>query len=158
VFAARASVIRSERAEAIEVAAARLKDAEVRFRVCDGETLSEKLPETGHIRGTGGFARIPLWRRILAGTFGREIGFTSSPEGSSLGAALLGMVALGLLDSLDSAADLVRVTETERPDSAEAAAYLRLLPISESAYDALVPVFDELAQAAVHLPLRATSR
>jgi hypothetical protein len=33
-----------------------------------------------------------------------------------------------------------------------------LLPISESAYDALVPVFDELAQAAVHLPLRATSR
>jgi gluconokinase len=117
-------------------------------------SLREAGLEIRDIRATGGFSRSPLWRRILAGAFGRPVGFASSPEGSSLGAALLGMAALGLLDSLDQAADLVEVTESTRPDITEAEAYARLLPIFDNAYEALVPTFTELAQAAVHLPLR----
>src|SRR5690606_5123578 len=109
------------------------------------------------IRATGGFSRSSLWRRILAGAFARPIGFASSPEGSSLGAALLGMAALGMLDSLDQAADLVRVTHTEQPDRTEAEAYARLLPIFDNAYDALVPTFAELADAAELLPLQDPS-
>ncbi|MGZ4626704.1 MAG: hypothetical protein ACXV3S_10535 [Kineosporiaceae bacterium] len=52
-------------------------------------------------------------------------------EGSSFGAALLGMQALGLIGSLDLAADLVRIDSTvrPRPDAVEvfrpAAAHLR---------------------------------
>jgi gluconokinase len=96
------------------------------------------------IRATGGFSRSALWRRILVDTFGRPVGFAASPEGSGLGAALLGMSALGLLDSLDRAADLVAVTSVERPDAGQAETYARLQPIFERAYTALAPVFADL--------------
>lgn len=99
--------------------------------------LGDAGVEVREIRATGGFARSALWRRILAGVFGRPIGFAASPEGSSLGAALLGMTALGMLESLDRAATLVAVTHVERPDAGEAAAYARLLPHFEAAYAAL---------------------
>lgn len=99
--------------------------------------LGDAGTEVGEIRATGGFARSGRWRAILAGVFGRPIGFAASPEGSSLGAALLGMTSLGMLDSLDRAAELVAVTHVERPDPGEAAAYARLLPHFEAIYAAL---------------------
>ena len=87
-------------------------------------------PATGPVRATGGFARSALWRAILAAAIDRPVGFASSAEGSGFGAALLGMTALGIADSLDAAADLVRITHTEDPDRAAAAAYARVLPRS----------------------------
>jgi gluconokinase len=120
------------------------------------QSLGEAGVEVREIRATGGFSRSPLWRRILAGTFGRPVGFAASPEGSSLGAALLGMSALGMLDSIDQAADLVRVMVSERPDPSETEAYARLLPIFDEAYEALTPTFAALAHAAADLPLRDT--
>jgi gluconokinase len=91
------------------------------------------------VRATGGFSRSALWRRILAGAFGRPIAFAASPEGSSLGAALLGMTALGMLDSLERAAELVAVAATEEPDPGEAELYAGLLPVFAAAYEALAP-------------------
>ena len=99
--------------------------------------LGDAGVEVREIRATGGFARSSLWRAILAGIFGRPIGFAASPEGSALGAALLGMTSLGMLESLDRAADLVAVTHVERPDADEAEAYARLLPHFEAAYAAV---------------------
>lgn len=101
--------------------------------------LGDAGVEVREIRATGGFARSNLWRAILAGVFGRPIGFAASPEGSALGAALLGMTALGMLDSLDRAAELVTLTHVERPDADEAEAYARLLPHFEAAQAALAP-------------------
>ena len=53
--------------------------------------------EVREIRATGGFARSPLWRQMLADVLGMDVGFPAGHEGSSFGAALLGMQALGLL-------------------------------------------------------------
>jgi gluconokinase len=114
--------------------------------------------EIRDIRATGGFSRSVLWRRILAAAFGRPVGFAASPEGSSLGAALLGMVALGLLGSLDRAAELVAVADTEEPDAAEAEVYARLLPIFDAAYDALAGSFAALAALEGALPLAHPDR
>jgi len=105
------------------------------------------------IRATGGFSRSALWRRILADAFGRPVGFASSPEGSSLGAALLGMTALGMLDSIDRAAELVTVSHSEQPDRDAAERYARLLPIFDGAYEALSDAFDALDAAQPELPL-----
>ena len=63
--------------------------------------------EVREIRATGGFARSALWRQMLADVLGTPIGFPTGYEGSSFGAALLGMDALGLVPSIDVAADLV---------------------------------------------------
>ena len=72
--------------------------------------------EVREIRATGGFARSALWRRILAGTLGMPIGFPRGHEGSAFGAALVGMEALGLVESIGVAADLVRIEDVVEPD------------------------------------------
>ncbi len=116
-------------------------------------SLGEAGVEVRAIRATGGFSRSALWRRILAGTFGRPIGFAESPEGSALGAALLGMTALGLLDSIDRAADLVAVRAVEQPERGEAEVYARLLPVFDHASDALSGAFAAIADLQDVLPL-----
>jgi gluconokinase len=115
-------------------------------------SLGEAGVEIREIRATGGFSRSALWRRILAAAFGRPIGYASSPEGTSLGAALLGMTAIGMLDSLDRAAELVAVSDGEAPDRGEAELYARLLPVFDSAYEALAETFAGLAAMQRRLP------
>jgi gluconokinase len=84
--------------------------------------------ELAELRATGGFARSPFWRQLLADVLGTPIGFPASEQGSAAGAALLGHVALGHLASVDDAAALVRVTEVVHPDRDAARFYRRLLP------------------------------
>ena len=106
--------------------------------------LATLEPATGSVRATGGFARSDLWRAILAAALDRPVGFASSAEGSGFGAALLGMTALDIVDSLDSAADLVRITHTEEPERRAAAAYARVLPAFAAAQDAVAPIVQSL--------------
>lgn len=109
--------------------------------------------EVRAVRATGGFARSDLWRQVLADTLGMDIGFPAGSEGSSFGAALLGMEALGLVGSLDVAADLVRIEDTVRPDPAAAEVYAALRPVFAQLYDALVPTYRSLRRLAPRLPL-----
>ncbi|MFC8614981.1 gluconokinase [Micromonospora purpureochromogenes] len=108
--------------------------------------------EVREIRASGGFARSPLWRQILADALGMPVRFPAGHEGSSFGAALLGMQALGLIPSIDVAADLVEIDETVRPDPSAAATYAALLPLFSELYDALVPTFASLRRLAPSLP------
>ena len=96
------------------------------------------------VRATGGFARSPLWREVLADALGMPVGFAGSDQGSALGAALLGMQALGLVESIDVAADLVTVDSTTHPRPAESAVYASLLPVFTGLYEALVPTWAAL--------------
>jgi len=92
----------------------------------------DSLEAAGHeareIRAAGGFARSPFWRQLLADVLGRPIGFPERHEGSGFGAALLGLRALGEIDSLDVAAEQVRIAEVVEPDPRAAATYRELLP------------------------------
>lgn len=109
--------------------------------------------EVRSIRATGGFARSPLWRQVLADTLGMDVEFPAGHEGSSFGAALLGMQALGLVESIDVAADLVEIEDTVRPNAAAAEVYAALRPVFAELYDALVPTFRSLRRLAPQLPL-----
>ena len=84
--------------------------------------------EQTELRATGGFARSPFWRQLLADVKGTAIGFPVSPQGSAVGAALLGHVVLGHLPSIDEAAALVQVTDVVHPDPNTAEVYRRLRP------------------------------
>jgi gluconokinase len=111
------------------------------------DTLDDAGVQVREIRATGGFARSELWRGILAAVFARPVGFAASAEGSGLGAALLGMTALGMLDSIDDAADLVRVTDVEEPDPAAVEAYAAVLPAYAAAQEAVAPIVHSLPDA-----------
>jgi gluconokinase len=109
--------------------------------------------EVRQVRATGGFARSPLWRQILADTLGMDVQFPAGHEGSGFGAALLGMQALGLVDSIDVAADLVRIEDTVRPADSAVEVYAALRPIFAELYDALVPTYRSLRRLSPQLPL-----
>jgi gluconokinase len=100
--------------------------------------------EIDEVRATGGFARSPFWRQLLTDVLGLSVAFTQGREGTAFGAALLGMEALGIVDSVDRAVELVRIEETLEPDPGAAATYAEQLPLFARLHDDLGPVFSEL--------------
>lgn len=78
------------------------------------------------IRATGGVFRSPLWQQVVRGVLNRPTVVTGSAEGSGLGAAILGLVAVGAAESLSSGYDLLRGHEPEvrlEVSEADSAAY-----------------------------------
>jgi gluconokinase len=84
---------------------------------------------TAMIRATGGFARSELWRQMLADVFDREVVVPESFESSCLGAAVLGMVSVGMAPSLNVVSGMVGATHRHFPIPANVAVYDRLKPI-----------------------------
>ena len=64
------------------------------------------------------------------------------------------MEALGLIESIDVAADMVDIEETVHPSPGAAAVYASLLPVFTELYDALVPAFTSLRRLAPLAPDR----
>jgi len=84
---------------------------------------------TQTMKATGGFARSGLWRQMMADIFNREVVVPESFESSCLGAAVLGLYALGRVDSLNVIAGMVGATHRHAPIAGNVAIYQRLLPI-----------------------------
>lgn len=101
------------------------------------------LRDAGHevheVRATGGFARSPFWRALLADVLGVPVGYPEHHEGSGLGAALVGMRALGLSAPDADPTGLVAIAETRRPDRSAAERYAALLPVFADLQETLAP-------------------
>lgn len=78
-------------------------------------TELDRIEPVTSIRATGGVFRSPVWRAILAGVLDRPIVVTGGAEGSALGAAALGLYALGRADTLQGALDLLPGCDDESP-------------------------------------------
>ena len=107
--------------------------------------LEEVTGEPEEIRATGGFAQSALWRQIMADVYGREILFPESYESSCLGAALLGMKALNILDSFEAADDMLKISTHHTPKEENAAVYKETVKIFGELYERLEPQFTEIS-------------
>jgi gluconokinase len=109
--------------------------------------------ELSEVRATGGAVESSLWVSTLAATLNHPVRTTASPEGTAVGACLLGLHALGALPDLAAAADIIQANEPVRPDPDAAALYQRLRPLVERAALALADVLVDLdAIAPGHAP------
>ncbi len=80
------------------------------------------IPERSKICGGG--AKSPLWRKIIANVMNMKIDRIESEEGPGYGAAILAAVGCGAFSSVEEAAGrLVKITDTEEPDSQLAEKY-----------------------------------
>lgn len=91
--------------------------------------LEELVDRPEKIHATGGFARSALWRQLLADIFEQEVSIPESYESSCLGAAVIGMTSLGLIDSIEEVASMIGVTNQHVPNEANFPVYRELLPI-----------------------------
>jgi gluconokinase len=81
------------------------------------------------IQATGGFARSDVWRQMMADIFDSELVVPESFESSCLGACILGLYALGEIDSFDVVSEMVGSTHKHTPKGEAAQEYRKLLPI-----------------------------
>lgn len=91
--------------------------------------MEEQIGQPQKIQATGGFARSPLWRQMLADIFDQKVVIPESIESSCLGAVVLGLYALGKIDSFDVVSDMVGGTFEHSPIKEHATVYKELLPI-----------------------------
>ncbi|MFC7274665.1 gluconokinase [Paractinoplanes rhizophilus] len=104
--------------------------------------------EVTEVRATGGSTASELWVGVLAAALGLPVAIADTPEGTALGACLLGLHALGELPDLDHAAALIAIGEPTRPDPANAALYAKLRPLIEKAAMSTMDIVRELDRLA----------
>lgn len=81
------------------------------------------------IQATGGFARSKLWRQMMSDIFGAEVIVPESYESSCLGACILGLYAIGEIDSFEVVSEMVGSTFKHTPNAEATKEYQELLPI-----------------------------
>lgn len=99
------------------------------------------------VRLSGGGARGPFWRQMLADVFAKRTVTLETQEGSAYGAALLAAVGTGHYSSVQEACRVaIREIDSLAPIPASAEGYQRFYRIYQSLYPALQRVFPAIAE------------
>ena len=124
----------------------------------------DRLEPVTQIRATGGAFRSPVWREVMAGALGHPLRVTGGAEGSALGAAALGLYAIGRATSLADAVALAAggpdpTAEAELP-APVSASDVELYARVRSSIPELLAAYGEVARlfSAVAVPSAAGSR
>lgn len=98
------------------------------------------------VRISGGGAKSPLWRQILADVMNCELVTVNVTDGASYGAALLAGVGAGLWSSVPEACKAtVKTLNPTYPRTSIVEVYQKLYPTYRALYPALKPAFQSLA-------------
>ncbi len=118
----------------------------VTFALRDSLEVAKRLGlQVKSSRIVGGGAKSPLWRTIVANTFGIPLELLATEEGPSLGGAMLAAVACGEYGSVTEAAEkIVKVVGTVEPDPALSAKYEEQYGKFRRIYPAMKEIFPAL--------------
>ena len=110
------------------------------------DIIREMGVPVSQVRASGGGARSPFWRQIMADTHRVPFCTINVDEGPSYGAAILASVATGMYASVEQACDATIKVVSECPvDAAAAQSYDRWFKEYQAAYRALAPGFKRAA-------------
>ena len=121
----------------------------VAFGLRDSFELMQEagLSSIKQVRVSGGGARSPLWRQILADVLDSELVTVNTTEGAAYGAALLAGVGAGAWPDVDTACDAaITVTGSTLPQTETVATYQRVYDVYRGLYPTLKFTFDALAE------------
>jgi len=104
------------------------------------------LAKIHQVRVSGGGARSPLWRQILADVLDAELVTVNTTEGAAYGAALLAATGAGVFPDVASAcAAIIQLTGSAAPGPASTI-YEEMYPLYRELYPALRSSFNSIAQ------------
>ncbi|HUI56824.1 MAG TPA: xylulokinase [Bryobacteraceae bacterium] len=99
------------------------------------------------VRASGGGARSPFWRQLLADILRKRIVTLETQEGSAYGAALLALVGTRQYGSVQEVCQkAIRETESVAPREVEAAICDKGYAVYRALYPALRPIFERIAE------------
>jgi xylulokinase len=114
------------------------------------------LTQIHQVRVSGGGAKSPLWRQILADALNTELVTVNTTEGAAYGAALLAATGTGTYAGVDSAcAATIQVTGST-PPGPDTAAYEEIYPLYHNLYPALRATFAAVAHVSSEQSSRPT--
>lgn len=110
------------------------------------QIISETAAPMKSMMLTGGGARSGLWPDILSAVYGLSCRVHQTPgETTSLGAAITAGVGVGMFESYEQAASIVRARSTHAVNPLWHEAYARYYPLYAQIYGALKPITDQVA-------------
>ena len=121
----------------------------VAFGLRDSFRLMQEagVPAPDQVRISGGGAKSPIWRQLIADIFGTELVTVGTTEGAAYGAALLAGVGADVWSSVEAAcADVVEVKDPVRPDPDVHEQYEATYQAYRALYPALQTSFRTLAE------------
>lgn len=96
---------------------------------------------------SGGGAKSPLWKKIIANVLNIKIDVLESEEGPALGAAILAAVGCGEYPTvMDACSQFVHIVESVEPEPELTHKYEDRYQIFKAVYPALTGVFDKIVQ------------
>ena len=109
------------------------------------EVFREMGVPVGDMMLTGGGAKSPLWRQMLADLYGCPVSIPASDEGAALGAAILAGVGTGVYSSLPEACgELIGKGDTLEPDEERGKKYAPYFALYKQLYKSLKADFKTL--------------
>jgi xylulokinase len=107
----------------------------------------QDMDKIEQVRVSGGGARSPLWRQILADVMDAELVTVNTTEGAAFGAALLAGVGAGAWkDILTACQAVIQTTDQNQPDPQAVEIYQKAYPLYQGLYQALKPTFEAVGQ------------
>ena len=106
------------------------------------------LGSIDQVRLSGGGAKSPLWRQILADILATELVTVNTTEGAAYGAALLAGIGAGIWRDADTAcAATIRITDRVAPNPQTVQTYQSLHEHYQTLYPTLKPTFHALSNS-----------
>jgi xylulokinase len=100
------------------------------------------------VRISGGGAKSPLWRQIMADVLGVKLATVNTTEGAAFGAAILAGVGIGQYKSVQKACEtMIEVTGFTEPDESRSPTYEEFYARYRALYPLLAPEFEAIAAA-----------
>jgi xylulokinase len=95
----------------------------------------------------GGGARSAIWRQMMADIYDCRIdSLNYLEEATSMGAAVIGGVAVGLFKDFDVIHRFIKVDHVSKPNPENQRRYRQMAPVLEKSYRALIDVYEDLAK------------
>jgi xylulokinase len=111
--------------------------------------LDTGLGQIEQVRISGGGAKSPLWRQIMADVLGVTLATVNSNEGAAFGAAILAGVGSGMFKSVQDACErMIEITGTTDPDTSKFHKYDEFYARYRALYPVLAPEFKAISEAA----------
>jgi gluconokinase len=107
-------------------------------------SLERLMGPASEIRASGGFARSAFWRQMTADMLGTIVTVPDSIESSGIGAALLGLLAMGEIEDLSHAHNWIQVGMAHEVNESDYRIYQQLTSIYTSVYHQLKDQFDAI--------------
>ncbi|MEC0226869.1 gluconokinase [Paenibacillus alba] len=107
-------------------------------------SLERMMGPASVIRASGGFARSTFWRQMMTDMLGTSVTVPDSIESSGIGAALLGLLAMGEIDDLSHAHQWIQVGMAHEVNESDYRIYQQLTSIYTSVYHQLKDQFDAI--------------